>query len=139
MTFRKCTITSMALLLLAATNSGPLAAAGPQEPSMTAPVATVPELFTALGSYVRVAYNNEGYATLGYRVVQNSIGQEWVLLETGITVLKGTKPYTLKREHLTLKTPDGKVIPLATQAEFNKAKQTITPPTGPIEQTSEPT
>ena len=120
MTFRKCTLAAMAVLMFVAMSGGPLAARA-QEPSFTPPEPTVPELFTALGSYVRVAYNNEGFATLGYRIVQNSIGQEWVLLETGITVNEGTKAYRLKREHLTLKTPEGNTIPLATQKEFQQA------------------
>ena len=120
MTFRKHIFATMAVLLIAAMIGGPVAA-GAQEPTMTVPEASVPEHFTALGSYVRVAYNNEGFATLGYRIVQNSVGQEWVLLETGITVNKGTKTYRLKREHLTLKAPEGKTIPLATQKEFLEA------------------
>ncbi len=120
MTFRRCTLAAMAGLLLATMSGGPRAA-GAQEPSLTIPEPTVPELFTALGSYVRVAYNNEGFATLGYRIVQNSVGQEWMLLETGITVHKGTELYRLKREHLTLKTSEEKTIPLATQKEFQEA------------------
>src|SRR5262245_47343202 len=69
------------------------------------PQPTVPEMFTIEGQYVRVAYNNEGFATLGYRTAQNSIGNEWILLNTGITMMKDVKDYVLKRENLTLKTP----------------------------------
>jgi hypothetical protein len=85
------------------------------------PQPTVPELFTIEGEYVRVAYNNEGFATLGYRAVQGAVGEEWVLLETGITLRDGVDNYSLKREHLTLKIPNGTIVPLATQKEFNAA------------------
>lgn len=82
------------------------------------PKADVPQLMTLQGEFVRMAYNNEGYAVLGYRMVQNELGNPWVLLNVGITLRDGAKDYTMKREHLTLKTPDGKVIPLATQQEY---------------------
>ena len=85
---------------------------------MTVPKPDVPQIFTLQGEFVRMAYNNEGYAVLGYRMVQNEVGNPWVLLNVGITVRDGVKDYTLKREHLTLKTPDGKIIPLATQQEY---------------------
>jgi hypothetical protein len=68
---------------------------------------------------VRVAYNNEGFVTLGYRVANSSVGQEWMLLEVGFTVRKGTKNYVLKRDAISLQTPDGTAIPMATQKEYN--------------------
>ena len=85
---------------------------------MTAPKPDVPQLMTLQGEFVRMAYNNEGYAVLGYRMVQNEVGKNWVLLNVGITLQEGQKDYTLKREHLTLKTPDGTIVPLATQQEY---------------------
>lgn len=85
------------------------------------PKPDVPEMFTLMGQFVRVAYNNEGYATLGYRAVQQSVGEDWVLLRTGITLRKDNPDYVLKREHLTLKIPNGTIVPLATQQDFNKA------------------
>ena len=120
MTFGKGVLAAMALLVVAVMSGGPLPAGAQQQP-MAAPKASVPEIFTIQGEFVRVAYNNEGFATLGYRIVQDSVGDEWVLLDTGITVRRGVKSYTLKREHLTLKTPDGKTHQLATQREFNEA------------------
>lgn len=92
-----------------------------QQSMPAAPQPTVPELFTIEGQFVRVAYNNEGFATLGYRTAQGSVGGDWILLDVGITQLKGTADYTLKRDNLTLKIPDGSTVALATQADFNKA------------------
>ena len=84
------------------------------------PQPTVPEVFTLMGQYVRVAYNNRGFVTLGYRVAQQAVGEEWALLEVGLTVRSGDS-YTLKREHLSIKTPDGTTIPLATQKQYAEA------------------
>lgn len=90
-------------------------------PTVQPPQPTVPEAFTILGQFIRVANNTEGFATLGYRTAQESIGQDWILLDVGITVLKGSDNYKLKREHLSLKTPDGSTIPLASVQDFKKA------------------
>ena len=106
------------VLLALALGAGPAVA---QTPQVTAPKPTVPEIFTLMGQYVRIAYNNQGFATLGYRAAQESIGEEWMLLEVGLTMRSGAKDFTLKREHLSIKTPDGTVIPLATQKEYMQA------------------
>ena len=45
---------------------------------------------TLEGKFVRAVYNNEGYVILGYELVNRSIGEEWVLLEVGMTVLDRT-------------------------------------------------
>ena len=66
---------------------------------------------TMEGRYVRAAYNNEGYVILGYRLVNLSVGEKWMLLEVGMTVRDGVDDYTLKRDAISLETPDGKTIP----------------------------
>jgi hypothetical protein len=83
-----------------------------------APEPTVPEIFTLMGQYVRVAYNNDGYVTLGYRTANASVGNEWMLLEVGLTVRRGVESEVLKRDAFSLETPDGKTLPLASQAEY---------------------
>jgi len=85
---------------------------------MKKPEPTVPEVFTLTGEFVRVAYNNEGYVTLGYRVANDSVAEEWMLLEVGVTLRGKTKGQTMKRDALSLMLPDGSTIPLATQKEF---------------------
>jgi hypothetical protein len=104
----------VALLALAVGTSGSLA----QEPAIKAPEPGVPELFTLEGQFVRAAYNNEGYVTLGYRMANRSVGEEWMLLEMGATVRAGVEHQTLKRGALSLSTPDHESIPLASQAEY---------------------
>jgi hypothetical protein len=106
------------VMLALALGAGP---AGAQTPQVTAPKPTVPEIFTLMGQYVRIAYNNQGFATLGYRAAQESIGEEWMLLEVGLTMRSPAKNFTLKREHLSIKTPDGTTIPLATQKQYAEA------------------
>lgn len=117
----KIAVAGTLAVLLASAAPAPLSAQIEPKGSlqgMTAPKADVPQIMTLQGEFVRMAYNNEGYAVLGYRMVQNELGNPWVLLNVGITLRDGAKDYTMKREHLTLKTPDGKVIPLATQQEY---------------------
>jgi hypothetical protein len=119
----------IALRAAAAVLSGAalLAAASPAlaqqeaQPKFVAPQPTVPEVFTLMGQYVRIAYNNEGFVTLGYKVAQIAIGEEWMLLEAGFTMREPAKNYKLKRGDISIKTPDGTVIPLATQKDYAQA------------------
>jgi hypothetical protein len=53
-----------------------------------------------------------GYVIIGYQVANRSIGEEWMMLDTGVTLRDGVPNYTFKREALSLETPDGKTLPL---------------------------
>jgi hypothetical protein len=120
---RTISIACLSLLALAACLAPAVAVA--QAPTsisdVKVPVAPVPQAFSLQGEFVRVAYNNEGFVTLGYRVANDSVGDEWMLLDVGITVRAGVKSYDLTRGALSLKTPDGKLVPLATQKEYASA------------------
>jgi hypothetical protein len=97
-------------------------AAGAQEPpKVQMPQPGVPQIMTLEGRYVRAAYNNEGYVILGYRVVNESVGEPWMLLDVGVALREGVKGYDLKREAVSLETPDGKTLPLASVEEYRKA------------------
>ena len=85
------------------------------------PQPTVPENFTAQGQFTRLAYNNEGWVTLGYRTANSSQGQDWLLLEVGVTVIKPTPNQKMTRESFSVKLPDGSMVPLASQQEFQAA------------------
>jgi hypothetical protein len=117
-------MTKAGTLITVALVAGATAAAQAQPTPVTPPQPTVPEIFTAMGEFVRVAYNSEGFATLGYRMAQQEIGKEWMLLQVGITLRKPTKDYRVKRQDLSIRTPDGKTIPLATQKEYAAANLT---------------
>ena len=105
-------LTSACLLAL------PLLAQEP--PKVQIPQPGVPQIMTMEGRYVRAAYNNEGYAILGYKLANLSVGEEWMLLEVGIALREGVPDYDLTRDAVSLDTPDGKTIPLPTIEEFRK-------------------
>ena len=92
-----------------------------QEPEVKKPQPTVPEVFTIKGQFTRIAYNNEGWVTLGYRTANASQGQDWLMVEVGVSLRKPTKNQTLTRDSFTLTMPDGSTVPLATQKEYNGA------------------
>jgi hypothetical protein len=94
-----------------------------QKPQVQIPKPGVPEIMTIEGNWVRAAYNNEGYAIIGYQVAQRSIGQQWVLLEFGTTVRDGVPAYKLKRDALSLTTPDNKTVPLASTEEYRASDE----------------
>jgi hypothetical protein len=98
----------------------PVAAQAQQPPKVQIPQPGVPQIMTMEGKFVRAAYNNEGYVILGYQLANRSIGEEWMLLEVGMTVRDGTPDYTLTRDRLSLETPDGKMLPLPSIDEFRK-------------------
>ena len=91
-----------------------------QKPTVKIPEAGVPQIMTIEGNFVRAAYNNEGYVILGYKTANTSVGEDWMLLDIGATVRDGVKSQVLKRDAITLDTPDGKV-PLPSVEEYRKA------------------
>jgi hypothetical protein len=99
----------------------PLLATAQERPKVQIPEPGVPQIMTMEGRYVRAAYNNEGYAILGYKLANLSVGEEWMLLETGFALREGVPDYDLTREAISLETPDGKTIPLPTITEYRKA------------------
>jgi len=117
-------LTVLSFVLVGLTTLSPLATAADQPkreaPKIKIPEPGVPQVMTMEGRYVRAAYNNEGYVILGYRLVNLSVGEKWMLLEVGMTVREGVKDYTLKRDAVSLETPDGKTIPMASMEEFRK-------------------
>jgi hypothetical protein len=85
------------------------------------PQPTVPGLFTISGQFVRIAYNNEGWVTLGYRTANDSQGQDWMLLEVGVTVRKPTKNQTLTRDSFWITLPNGENVTLSPQKDYQEA------------------
>jgi hypothetical protein len=76
---------------------------------------------TLEGRYVRVAHNNEGYAVLGYKLANLSVGEPWMLLEVGFALREGVPDYDLTRDAVSLTTPDGKTVPLPSTEEYRRA------------------
>lgn len=116
MTTRTDLTTSLAFALCLA---GITANAQPS-PQVTLPKAGVPEIMTIEGTFVRAAYNNEGYVILGYEVTNRSVGEPWLLIDVGMTVMDRVPNYTLRRDALSLTTPDGSTVPLPSIEEQRK-------------------
>jgi hypothetical protein len=94
-----------------------------QQPPVQIPQPGVPEIMTLEGKFVRVAYNNEGYVILGYQIANRTVGEDWIMLDVGLTLMEREKDFTLKREALTLDTPDGTLpLPSIEQYRENEAK-----------------
>ena len=92
-------------------------------PTVQIPNPGVPQIMTLEGKFVRVAYNNEGYVILGYQIANRTIPNDWIMLDVGITLMEKTPNFKLKRDAISLDTPDQKV-PLPSIAEYreNEAK-----------------
>ena len=86
-------------------------------PTVQIPQGGVPQILTIEGKFVRAAYNNEGYVILGYQASNRSIGEDWMLLEVGMTVRDKVPNYKMTREAISLELPDGKTLPLPTVTE----------------------
>ena len=54
---------------------------------------------------------------LGYQASNRSIGEEWMLLEVGMTLRDKVPNYKITREAISLELPDGKTLPLPTVTE----------------------
>jgi len=91
--------------------------ASSQDQPIVLPKAGVPQVSTIEGKFVRASYNNEGYVILGYQASNRSVGEEWMLLEVGITLRDNVSDYRLTRDAISLDTPDGKTIPLPSISE----------------------
>src|SRR5215471_9188727 len=83
----------------------PLRAGTQQKPSVQIPNPGVPQIMTIQGKFVRAAYNNEAYVILGYQIPNRTVGDEWLMLDVGMTLMEKIKDYTLKREAVSLDTP----------------------------------
>jgi hypothetical protein len=99
---------------------GGASAVAQQAPTVTIPNAGVPEIMTIEGTFVRAAYNNEGYVILGYEASNRSVGEEWMLLDVGITLMARVPDFTMRRDAFSLTTPDGGTVPLPSIEEHRK-------------------
>ena len=81
----------------------------------------VPEIVTMEGKFVRAAYNNEGYVIIGYQVANRSIGDKFMMLDMGTTVRDGVPEFDLKRDAISVTTPDNKTIPMMTVEAYRAA------------------
>jgi len=96
------------------------------KPTIQIPQPGVPQIMTLEGKFVRVAYNNEGYAILGYQIANRTIGTDWIMLDVGLTLMNDVPDYKLKREAISLDTPDG-TVPLPSIDEYRANESKVQP------------
>jgi hypothetical protein len=92
-----------------------------QPPAVRMPQPGVPQIMTLEGKFVRAAYNNEGYVILGYQIANRTIGFDWIMLDVGMTMMEKAPDYRLKRDALSLDTPDGH-LPLPSIEEYRQSE-----------------
>jgi hypothetical protein len=93
---------------------------GTQKPTVKIPEPGVPQIMTLEDRFVRIAYNNEGYVSLGYRLANGLVGKDWILIEVGMTVRDGKPNYKIKRSDISLTLPDNSKVPLPTNPEYRE-------------------
>src|SRR5262245_64015611 len=96
MTIRRSISTVLAALGVA-TLASSIDAGSSQQP-VQIPNPGVPQIMTLEGKFVRVAYNNEAYVILGYQIANRTVGNDWIMLDVGLTLMEKVKDYTLKRD-----------------------------------------
>jgi hypothetical protein len=98
-----------------------------QQPQQKFPIPEpgVPQITTLEGNFVRVGYNNEAYVILGYQMAQRSIGEAWLMLETGVTLMEKVKDQTLTRDAISLDIPNGTKVPLPNMTDYRKGEADV--------------
>jgi len=77
-----------------------------------------------VGKFLLMNKGPQSEVVVGYRFAQQSLGSEWLLLEVAMTS-PPNQTAVMKRENVSVKTPAGETVSLATQSEFNEAYGTI--------------
>jgi hypothetical protein len=79
-----------------------------------------------MGRYVLKQYGPELWTVLGYRFANSQIGDEWMILEVGLSSPNGQSA-KVTRDDVFLRAPDGTRVRLATQSEFNEVYGSLRP------------
>jgi len=77
-----------------------------------------------MGQYILMNKGPEAEVVIGYRHAENSLGSEWLLLEVAMTSPPNQTARIL-RENVSVRTPAGMTIPLASQREFTQDYGTL--------------
>ncbi len=77
------------------------------------------------GTFVRVAANDEGWVVVGYRVANESVGEDYMLLRVGMTLTDASGTQKITRDDIKLVTPEEQVLPLMTQHEAEQARGSL--------------
>jgi hypothetical protein len=77
-----------------------------------------------LGKSILKQFGPELWTVLGYRFANSQLGDEWMILEVGLSSPNGQSA-EVNREEIFLLSPSGNRIPLATQRQFNEVWGTL--------------
>ena len=116
---KRCVVALVAAITLCAAGEA-VRLYAQDKPQIQIPNPGVPQIMTMEGKFVRAAYNNRSLRSSATR---------WPTARSGTVdddrhrhhVLDNTPAYVMKREALSLETPDGKTIPMATMTEYRSA------------------
>ena len=73
----------------------------------------------------KIDETDEGWVVLGYGTANDSVKEEWMLLNVGMTVQQGVKGQKITRDQITLVTPEGQGISLPSNEEYSKARASL--------------
>jgi hypothetical protein len=73
-----------------------------------------------VGQYILRQFGPELWTVLSYKFANTQIGEEWMILEVGLSAPSG-QAATVTRENVFLRTPGGDRIALPSQSQFNEA------------------
>jgi hypothetical protein len=79
-----------------------------------------------MGKFILMNKGSEAETLIGYRYAQQNLGAPWLLLEAAMTS-PPNQTATIKRENVSVTTPEGKTIQLATQKDVNEAWGVVMP------------
>lgn len=79
-----------------------------------------------MGKYMLMNKGPEAETLIGYRYAQQNLGSKWLVLEAAMTS-PPNQTATVKRENVSVTTPAGEIIPLATQKDVNEAWGVLMP------------
>jgi len=77
-----------------------------------------------VGKYIVMNKSSQAEVAVGYRYAQRALGSEWLVLEVAATS-PPKETAVMRREKISVTTPDGETVLLATQREFNEAYGTL--------------
>ncbi len=73
-----------------------------------------------VGKYVVMNKGSQAEVAVGYRYAQQNLGSEWLVLEVAATS-PPKQTAVMRRDKVSVQTPAGETVLLATQREFNEA------------------
>lgn len=73
-----------------------------------------------VGKYIVMNKSSQAEVAVGYRYAQKAMGSEWLVLEIAATS-PPKETAVMRREKISVTTPAGETVLLATQREFNEA------------------